>query len=265
MTVRIDPLEQHERLRSPLVLSVSCHAALFVATTVFSLWNAPISLGDPNGQLGQAVSVNITQGIPLPRSRSRMDNPVANPVKHDVPAVPEPPKPAAKAPEDDPEAVPLQTKAEANKAAERKAAAPVRKNPPPTQPNQVGSSTGGRLNSPLLSGQQTKGGAGGVGFGTGSPFGARFGWYADALQRRLAEEWSRSLGQVGGSSSQPAIVSFTITQTGAIENAQIVSSSGNRSMDYSALRAVANTNPFRPLPRDIGKRAIQVEITFQLQ
>ncbi len=265
MTARIDPLEQHERLRSPLILSVSCHTALFVATTAFSLWNAPISLGDPNGQLGQAVSVNITQGIPLPRSRTRAENPVANPVKHDVPAVPEPPKPPAKAPEDDPEAVPLQAKSEPKKVAERKTAPPVRKNPPPTPPNQVGSSTGGRLNSPLLTGQQTKGGTGGVGFGTGSPFGARFGWYADALQRRLAEEWSRALGQVSGSSSQGTIVSFTITQSGAIENPRIVSSSGNRSMDFSALRAVTNTNPFRPLPRDIGKRAIQVEITFQLQ
>lgn len=265
MTARIDPLEQHERLRRPLVLSISCHTALFVTTTAFSLWNAPISLGDPSGQLGQAVSVNITQGIPLQRSRSRVDNPVANPVKHDVPVVPEPPKPQAKAPEDDPEAVPLEAKSDPKKAAEQKTPAQARKNPPPTLPNQVGSSTGGRLNSPLLTGQQTKGGTGGVGFGTGSPFGARFGWYADALQRRLAEEWSRSLGQVSGSSSQPAIVSFTITQTGAIENPQIVSSSGNRSMDYSALRAVVNTNPFRALPRDIGKRAIQVEITFQLQ
>ena len=265
MTVRIDPLEQHEGLRRPLMLSASCHAALFAGTIVFSLWNAPISLGDPNGQLGQAVSVNIMQGIPLPRSQSRLDNPVANPVKHDVPAVPEPPKPQAKAPEDDPEAVPLQAKNDPKKAAERKTAAPVRKNPPPTQPNQVGSSTGGRLNSPLLTGQQTKGGTGGVGFGTGSPFGARFGWYADALQRRLAEEWSRSLGQISGASTRPTIVSFTISQNGGIENPQIVASSGNRSMDYSAVRAVTNTNPFRPLPRDIGKRAIQVEITFQLQ
>jgi TonB family protein len=265
MTVRIDPLEQHERLRSPLVLSLSCHAVLFVATLAFSLWNAPISLGDPSGQLGQAVSVNITQGIPLPRSRSQLDNPVANPVKHDVPAVPEPPKPEAKAPEEDLEAVPLETKPDPKQAAQRKTPAQARKNPPPTQPNQVGSSTGGRLNSPLLTGQQSQGGTGGVGFGTGSPFGARFGWYADALQRRLAEEWSRALGQVSGSSTRSTIVSFTITQSGAIENPLIVSRSGNNSMDYAALRAVANTNPFRPLPRDIGKRAIQVEITFQVQ
>jgi TonB family protein len=115
-----------------------------------------------------------------------------------------------------------------------------------------------------MTGQQTKG-TGGVGFGTGSPFGARFGWYADALQRRLAEEWSRSLGQISGTSARATVVSFTISQNGGIENPQIVSSSGNRSMDFSAVRAVTNANPFRPLPRDIGKRAIRVEITFQLQ
>jgi TonB family protein len=115
-----------------------------------------------------------------------------------------------------------------------------------------------------LTGQPTKG-SGGVGFGSGSPFGARFGWYADALQRRLAEEWSKTLGQAGGTSPRPAIVSFRITAAGAIQDPRIVASSGNTTLDFSALRAVNNANPFRPLPRDLGRSSIQVEITFQLQ
>jgi len=264
MTERIDPLEQYEELKRPLLFSVLCHGGLFTAALSVSLWNAPISLGDPSGgSLGAPVSVNIVQGVPLPRPRSRLENPVANPVQHEVPAVPAPPAPAPEVAEDDPGAVPIET-AGARKSAARQRPAPKRQNPPPTAPNQVGSSTGARLNSPLLTGQQTSG-TGGVGFGSGSPFGARFGWYADALQRRLAEEWSRSLGQVSGSSARPAVVSFRITLAGLIENPQIAASSGNRSLDYSALRAVANSSPFRPLPREMGRSSIQVEITFQLQ
>jgi len=264
MSTRIDPLEQYEPLKRPLVLSVTCHVALFAGTLAFTLWNAPISLGDPNGFSGQAVAINITQGVPLPRSRSQRENPVANPVQHSVPVVPEPPQPKAKAPEDDPAAVPLETQDAVKKAAQRKTPAQKRQNAPPTAPNQVGSTTGERLDSPLLTGQPTKG-SGGVGFGSGSPFGARFGWYADALQRRLAEEWSKTLGQAGGTSPRPAVVSFRISAAGAIQDPRIVASSGNSALDFSALRAVTNANPFRPLPRDLGRSSIQVEITFQLQ
>ena len=41
--------------------------------------------------------------------------------------------------------------------------------------------------------------------------------------------------------------------------------SGNRSVDYSALRAVTNTNPFQPLPRGLSRRSIKVEMWFQLR
>ena len=56
-----------------------------------------------------------------------------------------------------------------------------------------------------------------------------------------------------------------ILRNGAIRNTRVVQSSGNRSLDYSAHRAVINSNPLQPLPPQLRKSSIQVEMWFQLQ
>ena len=267
MSARTDTLESFEtteRLNRPLAWSVSCHIVLFGAAALWSAYHVPISLGDPSGHLGGAVAVNIVQGIPLPRSNARVESPVANPVKHDVPAAQEAPKIVPKAAEEDAAAVPIP--AETKKAAGKSQPKPkVQKSAPKTSQNQVTSSTGGAVSSPIYSGQQQTSGVGGVGFGSGSPFGARFGWYAEAIQRRLAEEWRRTLGQVDANALNPVVVSFRISRNGALDSIQIVQSSGNRSLDYSAQRAVTNANPMQPLPPGLGRSSIYVEMWFRLQ
>ncbi|MEZ5392407.1 MAG: TonB family protein [Bryobacterales bacterium] len=59
----------------------------------------------------------------------------------------------------------------------------------------------------------------------------------------------KTLGQVTGDTSKPVVVRFTILRNGGIEDIRVVESSGNRSFDYSAHRAVQFINPFRALPR----------------
>ncbi|MEZ5392406.1 MAG: hypothetical protein R2724_05895 [Bryobacterales bacterium] len=51
------------------------------------------------------------------------------------------------------------------------------------------STTGPAATSPLFN--QPQAGGAGVGMERGNPFGIGFGWYAEALQRRLSEEWGR--------------------------------------------------------------------------
>lgn len=262
ISTRVDPLDQAEPLGKPLVLSVTCHVALFASTLVWALFHTPISLGDPTGEPGGAVVVNPINGIPLPRARARDENPVSNPVEHNVPSLPEPrAEPAQPEPIPDAEAVPIEKERKRRKAQ----AANQQKYQAEIKENQVASSTGAAVSSPLYTGSQQPSGGGGVGFGSGSPFGARFGWYADALQRRLAEEWRKSLGQSRGASAKPAVMTFSIMSNGTIRDVRVARTSGNRSVDYSALRAVTNTNPFQPLPRGLSRRSIKVEMWFQLR
>jgi TonB family protein len=263
MSTRVDPLEQAEPLSKPLMVSVTCHVALFATTLVWSMFNVPFSLGDPSGNPGGAVVVNPVNGIPLPQTRTERENPVANPVQHNVPSIPEPPQPRAEPEPAVPEldAVPIEAERKRRKAP----AGNQQKYQEPLKENQVASSTGAAVSSPIYTGQKKESSGGGVGFGQGSPFGARFGWYSEALQRRLAQEWRKSLGQSRGASSKPVVMSFSILSNGTIRDIRVGRTSGNRSLDTSAFRAVTNTNPFQPLPRGLPKRSIRVEMWFQVR
>ena len=260
MSHRFDPLEQTERLKRPLGWSIGCHLALFATTVAWGMFDTTVSLGDPNARPGSAVPINITNGVPLTRSRAKMERPVVNPVEHEVPSIPEPtratpqPEPAA-----EPDAVPVE-----KQRRRRRPPSNAQKTQKLAPKNQVSSSTGAAVSSPLYSGQR-KAGGGGVGFGSSSPFGARFGWYAEALQRRVAGEWRKTLGQAAGASRRRVGVVFVILRNGAIRNTRVVQSSGNRSLDYSAHRAVINADPVQPLPPPLRKSSIQVEMWFQLQ
>lgn len=263
MNLHHDPLAQTEELNRPVVFSLSAHVMLLAIVFFWTLLEKPFRFGDPKGGEGGAVAVNIVSGIPLPATRTRDTNPVANPVQHEVPSVAETPKPVAPEPEPvvpDPKAVPIESE---KKRRERELTASARKRMETLPENQLGSSTGARLSSPLLGGIQSAGG-GGVGFGQGNPFGEGFGWYAEALQRRLAEEWRRTLGQASGGAAKPSIVTFRIQRNGAIDSIYLDSSSGNGTMDRSAMRAVQNVNPFQPLPPQLPKSSVVVQIQFQL-
>jgi TonB family protein len=264
MRIHIEPEETKERLGRPVAVSLSCHAALFVLIAVWTLLQpAPFQFGDPGGTAGSAVSVNVVQGIPITAPTSR-PNPVANDVKHEVPAPPEPVKEVEPEPAPEPEAVPIEEpkpKPTPKKEAPKEAAKPA-KTEPEKPDNQITSTTGAAASSPLFN-QQQAGGAG-VGMERGNPFGQGFGWYAEALQRRLSEEWAKTLGQVSGKPANPVTVRFQILRNGRIEDIRVVESSGNRSFDYSAHRAVQFTNPFRALPPGLRRNAIAVEMTFRM-
>lgn len=261
MTIRNNRLKRVQGVGTPVALSVSAHAILLTGVSFWSILNSPLQLGEPDNLKAGAFSVNVVQGVPLSSTRSRIPNPVANPVKHSVPAVRSdqtrlPTQPS----EDVTNAVELKSKPKKHK---QKPAKVARKHDPPTPPHQLSSSTGAAISSKIFTGPKTSG-MGGIGFGRGSPFGARFGWYADSLQRRLSEEWRKTLQQVSGNSRKPVIVSFRLLRNGRIENVRISQTSANRSLDYSAFRAVHNINPMQPLPPLMRRSSIRVEMNFQL-
>jgi protein TonB len=267
MSARTDALEEFdskERLGRPVTFSLVAHISVFVFAALWSAFQTPIMLGDPNGRIGGAVAVKIVQGVPLPPSRADVINPVANPVKHNVPAAPEAPKDVPTPQPKEPE-VEIQSAAKKKQASESKPRTKIQKSAPQPSQNQVTSSTGAAVSSPLYSGQQQQGGVGGVGFGANSPFGVGFGWYAEALQRRLSEEWRKTLGQIEGTSANPVVISFQINRNGSIDQIRVAQSSGNRSLDYSALRAVTNSHPLQALPPALRRNSISIEMWFRLQ
>ncbi len=265
MRIHLDPdMElKEEKLRRPMVVSLGCHGALFL---VIGLWTwlqpPPFQFGDPEGDEGAAVAVNVVEGIPLNTPKAA-PNPVANPVEHTVPKVPEvePPSIPEPAPPEEPEAVPVE-EPKRKPAPKREEPKKETKSDPEPEKNQISSTDGARASSPIFSGAQKS--TGGVGMRGNNPLGQGFGWYAEALQRRLAEEWRKTMGQVSGPTTNAVVVRFTILRDGKIEDIRVVESSGNRTLDYSAHRAVQYTNPFQRLPPLLRRSSISVEMTFQL-
>ena len=128
------------------------------------------------------------------------------------------------------------------------------------RPNQVYSSTGQAATSPMFS--QAPGG-GGVGSGSTSPFGNRFGYYEQLIRDKVARNWRSQ--DLDASVRNPVVVTFDILRNGSIQNVRVTRSSGNFGADQSAQRAILLSNPFPPLPAQYEQNVATIEFSFRLQ
>ena len=268
MTAHLDPLAVRESLRKPFVGSLTLHACLFSLTFLYTwmLARSHVRFGDPNVMPGGSIAVNVVRNIPLAPAQTVIQNPVASDSRSSVPTPPPEKVQAREKAETEAGAIPIPGP-KAKKAGERKAA--VRRFRPyvPDRDNQLYSMAGMGVNTPSYSGIQPQGFGVGIGAGPGNPFGARYGWYTEDLQRRIGEQWRRELDQVDQQvrTGPRTVVFFEILRDGSLRNIRLAQSSGNSSLDYAALRAVTNANPVPSLPSDLGKSSVSIEIWFQLK
>jgi TonB family protein len=264
MTARMDILDEPERLRGPFWTSLAMHAGLFglfAAATVVQPFGKVVNLGDPNGGRSGSVAVTAVPSIPLP-NRGSVPNPVANDTESQVPQAPSKPKAQPKVKTPEPNAIPLKSK-NAKQTVSKQASAPNKwADQQKYKPNQVFSTGGQAVSSPVYN----QPGAGGVGFGNNSPFGTQFGWYANLLREKISSAWRP--GEVGArSQGSPVIVQFTMRRDGSLTPGlpRIVQSSGDGNLDRSAQRAILDGAPFPPLPPQLNGNEVNVELTFQLR
>jgi periplasmic protein TonB len=257
MPQHADILDQQESLGGPFVQSLLLHAAVAGALIVstISFQHSRQVWGSANTSAGTAVAINSVKTIPLP-SRAGKVNPVANDTESQVPeaSTPKPqPKREVKVPE---EAVPLPSKL-AKKQPRPEASHPYR--PQPIPENQLLSHVGQAAVSPMFE----KPGSGGAGVGVNNAFGNQFGAYADLVVQRITQKWDTS--GLAGQHLPMAVITFDILRDGSVKNGKVAQSSGNTTLDYSALRAVMDAGPFPPLPPNYSGGQADVELRFQLQ
>jgi protein TonB len=110
--------------------------------------------------------------------------------------------------------------------------------------------------------------AAGMGF-TGGPgggdFGGRFPWYVDAVRNRVSSNWLQSTVDPSVRWAPRAVITFDILRTGTVTNVQVLRSSGNASVDASAVRAIQGSNPLNPLPNEYGGGKVSVEFWFDFR
>jgi TonB family protein len=257
----VDILEQPESLGRSLFGSIALHIAVFGSAVILSLVGPSREYwGDRNAGGGSPMIVNVVGQVPLP-SRGGAINPVANDTQSEVPE----PKPEEvkkiKAPEPEPDAIPLKSRDAPKPPSRKEASVNKYRAQQVDRENQLYSSTGQALVSPMIG----QAGSGGIGVGRGSPFGDRFGYYVDLLRQKVAQKWRTGDVDPRVRAAPPAILTFYIRREGTVHDVRVVQTSGNLALDLSAQRAVADAAPFPPLPNGFVGNEVSIEFWFELK
>jgi protein TonB len=257
----VDILEQPEKLKRPLAGSLVLHASLFASLTLYSwLSSRPgNSWGSPTPSAG-SFAINVVGTLPMP-SRRGETNPVANDTDSAVPQPPPKPVEQQKVEEPDPDAIAIRSRNAKKKAAAVAASRNKYRAKQVDRPNQVYSSEGQALVTPMIS--QT--GAGGIGVGPGTPFGNRFGYYVDLLRQKVGQKWATADIDPRLQNAPPVVVTFTIMRDGSVRDIKIAQRSGNFALDVSAQRAISDAAPFPPLPQGFDGSQAPIEFWFRLK
>jgi len=263
-----DTIQPHEQsLKAPLVWSIMFHSVLFGSLAVSTQFAHRGDLwGGPGG--GGAIAVKLVgsmQGVPLPTPEVVTENRVVDETKglyksEPVPKVKEPPTQAKQ--------IPQFTKEKQPRYVTRPSKT-LEDNSPPPPPNAVPYGQGGSPAVPYS--QFTMGAAGGTTAGMGftgsggGDFGGRFSWYVDAVRSRVSSNWLQSTVDPAVRFAPRAVVTFDILRNGAIANVQVLQSSGNASVDTSAVRAIVGSNPVNALPAGYTGSKVSVEFWFDFR
>jgi protein TonB len=259
------PQQSALSLRGPLKLSAAFHLFLLAALTVSTIFS---HRGETWGGAGGEGSININlvgniPAVPLPRPDVVTTNRVVDTSKG---LYQEEPQPKEAQPQDQhPLFIP---KFDPYKAPSyRPKTSRVLENPAPPPPNAIPYGHGGAPQIPYSSfviGQTTPGGMGTSGT-AGGAFGTQFPWYVEAVQRRVSSNWLQATIDPTISWAPRCVVNFEILRDGTITNIQLTQSSGNQSVDLSAIRAVQSSNPLNPLPAAYRGSYVNVEFWFDFK
>ena len=268
MAAHADILDQPEPLKKGFAGSVVLHLSIVAAVAGYT-WvhgSSKENWGDVNGGGMGSVAVNVVPSIRLP-TPTGPKNPVANDTESHVPEPPKTkPQPKVKTPEPDATAIPLRSK----KAPKKAPRVMTDYSPPNTYraqqkdlPNQLTATQGQQVNTDLFS----MTGAGGVGIGTDSPLGLRFGYYATIIRDKVARNWHTNDVDGRVRTAPETVVRFTLRRDGSVVpgSTKVVQSSGIGTLDISAQRAILDASPFGNLPPQFDKDQADLELHFLLR
>jgi periplasmic protein TonB len=257
-----------ESLKGPLMLAGVFHVALFAAMA-FLLTPTPHEggWGGPGGSISVGIVGSVpaaVPAIPLPQPDTVTENRVVDESKGLYKSEPEP-KPKVE------DATPL-PKFEKNKPPKyiSKPSKLLENKTPPPQ-NAVPYGGGGTPAVPYsaattftLGSGSTQAGMAATGVGGGN-FGQKYSWYVEAVQRRVSSNWLQATVDPGIRAAPRADITFEIMRDGTVSNIQIVQSSGNASVDTSAVRAIRASSPLQGLPGDYSGGYVSVDFYFDFR
>jgi TonB family protein len=254
-----------DNLKKPFVWSVVLHGLLFASLAVSTLLShRGDAWGGPGG--GNSVAVGLVGNLPgvnLPRPEAVTTSRVVDTSKGLYKSEPQP---KLKEVEPETKKIPEFAKEKAPHYVTRPSKILEDKTPPPA--NAVPYGGGGSPAMPYSS-QFTMSGAtqGGMGFSGpgGGDFTGRFPSYVDGVRNRISSNWLQSTVDPSVRWAPRAQFTFQVLRDGTVANVQMTQSSGNRSVDNSALRAILSSSPMSPLPSGYSGNSVTVEFWFEFR
>lgn len=226
--------------------------AFFVTSLVLHLAFAATIILFPSFKRGpridpDAIAVSLTGALP------RAETQVARPAPPPEPA-PEP------VPEVAPEGASLEPKQiKITRKPQKKEPEPKKASPPKPVQKPEASGTGSATDAADLQGAGA--GEGGSSIASLDLDNVALAWYASSVTASLRSQWIRP-PLVNVHDELSVIVAFEILRNGTVRNIRIESSSGVRSLDRSALRAVTDASPLPPLPSTVGSNTLPARFEF---
>ncbi|WP_419806851.1 TonB family protein [Terriglobus sp.] len=217
--------------------------------------------GDSQEMAG-AVQATMVSSIPLPpRVPPRQDNVLAS----DKPSIAPPPVKEAAEPPPKPTDVPVRVKKpekEPPKKVTEKPSPVVPKiqQPPKVEPQKATSGTTGGVRTAMLA-TQSRVGTSAVAV-TDQSFGARFGYYVRQMNQRISQQWVTATLDPGAQGRR-VYMTFRIDRSGQLSDVRIVQSSGDRTLDSSAVRTLERIDTLAPLPEEYSGSYITVQYYFE--
>ncbi len=260
MAADVDIFPTGGNLRAPLIGSVALHAALF-ALALFG-YLLPSSRGESwgiSGGSGSAISATLVNSIPLPTPPTETQNVLANESKGLTQSQ------LKETPQEEPKAIPIPEPEAKHKGLRESTQKKPPKEVAKVEENKIPFGRGGPVSGPY--GSFAVGGTkGGLSFtgGTGD-FGSRFGWYVDAVRRKVSENWMKYEIDPRIDAARRVYIYFEVTRSGQPVNIRVEQSSGIPSLDQSALRALQRIDTFGPLPTEYAGNYVAVEFWFDYQ
>jgi protein TonB len=245
-----------------VILHIGMTATLLVGVYVQRSGNAWGGVGGGDSSETKVKLVS-SAGIPMPQPNIFTDSHAIDPTKGLDKA--EPPKP----PEIETDALKIpKFDTKEKKPLPPSKPSKVFENKTPRPDNSIKYGQGGQMSLP--SGYAPSPGAASSGVAVqgqgGGDFASRYGWYIESVKRAIAQNWMQTTidPSVRAQHRAKTTVTFTINRDGSIKNIRISESSGNRSMDDSAQRALLSIDKLPRLPSDYSGTYVDVIFDFDL-
>jgi len=205
------------------------------------------------GSAGGPGAIQVTlvsNALPLPSDQPVNQNVLATETPSQAP---EPPAPKAKQQAVDDKAIPISGKQKTQDKQETKRVSPKQVTQQPQNKAQYGEQAGSSMPRTMQSGgaNQATSAAG--------DFGSRFGWYVEAITRKMDQNWYRQEVDPSTPRGTKVYIVFSIGRNGSVSGIRMDRSSGSPSLDRSCMRAAQRVDSFGPLPAQYAGSNVNVQ------